>query len=103
MLLGARRRKRNRAWNEVFEPLLQTLDYEDEVATRWWPLGRAHQIVIDPVYGFGFPVVAGSGVRTEIILERVHAGDLDDQIARDFNLDRVQVQRALQFELRRAT
>lgn len=59
-------------------------------------------MVIDPEYGFGFPVVAKSGVRTEIILERFRAGDLKEQISADFNIEQVHVERALQFELQRA-
>jgi len=57
---------------------------------------------LDPDYAFGFPVIRNSGVRTEIILERFQAGDLHDQIAQDFNVDPIEVERALQFELSRA-
>ncbi len=101
-LLEVGKRKWNRAWNEVIGPFLESLDYADEVATRWWPLGKTTPVIIDPDYGYGFPVLADSGVRTEIIRERVLAGDLEDQIARDFNISSVEVQRAVQFELGRA-
>lgn len=96
------RRRGQLAWTEVLEPFLQDLDYSFDVASRWWPMGRGCPVVIDPEYGFGLPVVAGSGVRTEILLERFQAGDLSQQIAEDFNLDPVEVERALQFELARA-
>lgn len=104
MLLEVGRQKGQRAWTDVLEPYLQDLDYSDvlDVAMRWWPLGRAKPIVVDPDYGFGFPVIAGSGVRTDTILERFHAGDLAAQIARDFNIEAVDVERALQFESARA-
>lgn len=96
-------RKRMQAWNELLAPFLEELDYGvHEFARRWWPLGRGTPVVIDPDYGFGYPVIANSGVRTEIILERFKAGDLEDQIAADFNVDRIEVERALQFELKRA-
>ena len=97
-------RKGMRAWNEVLEPFLEDVDYdaELEVANRWWPLGRVNRIVVDPDYGYGFPVIVQSGVRTEIILERFQSGDLEGQIAKDFNVRRIDVQRALQFELNRA-
>ncbi len=102
-LLGVGRKKRMQAWNEVLEPFLQELEYgAHRMAARWWPLGRSTPIVIDPEYGFGFPVVAQSGVRTEIILERFRAGDLSEQISADFNIKPVQVEQALQFELQRA-
>ncbi len=38
----------------------------------------------------------------EIILERFQSGDFEEQIAKDFNVKRIDVQRALQFELNRA-
>jgi uncharacterized protein (DUF433 family) len=103
VLLEVGRRKGMRAWERVLRPYLETLDYrEDGAARRWWPLGRHEPILVDPDYGFGLPVVAHSGVRTEIILERFRAGDLDKQIADDFEVSAEEVQRALQFELQRA-
>ncbi len=98
------RRRGMRAWTDVLEPFLHDLDYdaELELANRWWPLGKVIPIVVDPDYGYGFPVIVKSGVRTEIILERFQAGDLEDQIAKDFNVERIEVERALQFELNRA-
>ncbi len=101
-LLKSAGRRGQATWYEVLEPLLANLDYEHGVARRWWPLGRANHVVVDPEYGYGLPVVANSGVRTEIIRERFEAGDLRAQIAEDFNLDPIEVERALQFELKRA-
>jgi uncharacterized protein (DUF433 family) len=102
VLLEIGKRKGNQAWSQFLEPFLQSLDYADEIASRWWPLGKFHPIVVDPAYGYGFPVVAKSGVRTETIKERFEAGDLEAQIAEDFNLDPLEVERALQFELKLA-
>jgi uncharacterized protein (DUF433 family) len=102
VLVEVGKRKRMQVWNEVLAPFLTNLDYTHEVASRWWPLGREAPIVVDPEYGYGLPVVSGSGVRTEIIRERAEAGDLIHQIAGDFNLDCMEVERALQFELQRA-
>ena len=96
------RHRGERAWDTILGPFLNELDYEAGLARRWWPLGKSHVVVVDPAYGYGLPVVSGSGVRTEIILERVRAGDLTDEIARDFSLSKEQVDRALQFELTRA-
>jgi uncharacterized protein (DUF433 family) len=96
-------KKGRQAWNDVLEPFLKSLEYERELALacRWWPLGKGSPIVVDPYYGYGFPVIHASGVRTEIVLERFQAGDLEHQIAEDFNLDPLEVERALQFELTR--
>jgi uncharacterized protein (DUF433 family) len=101
-LLEVGRRRGEIAWRVFLEPFLKNLDYEEDWAIRWWPLGHDQPIVVDPEYGFGLPVIARSGVRTEIVLERFKAGDLPDRIAEDFNVTPVDVQRALQFELDRA-
>jgi uncharacterized protein (DUF433 family) len=101
-LVEIHKRKYSVAWNEILAPFLEQLDYADEWAERWWPLGKATPIVIDPDYGFGLPVIAGSGIRTEIILERIRAGDLPDQVADDFNVSPIEVNRAIQFEMTRA-
>lgn len=101
-LLEVGRRRGMQAWKDVLKPFLADLDYAHDLARRWWPLGKEKPIVVDPDYGFGLPVIGNSGVRTEIVLERFQAGDLDKQIAADFNLSGVDVQRALQFELSRA-
>lgn len=86
------------AWDEVLDPFLETVDYENELARRWWPMGRDYPVVVDPDYGFGLPVVSGSGVRTEILAERARAGDGDEEIAYDFGLDFDQVEAALLYE-----
>lgn len=98
-LLDVPRRQGARAWNEVLAPFLDTLDYEDALARRWWPLGKRGCVMVDPDYGFGLPVVAASGVRTEIIRERFLAGDTAAQVADDYNLEPAQVEAALRFEL----
>lgn len=88
------------AWAEVLEPFLRQLEYGPKFAMRWWPLGREQEVVVDPAFGFGLPVVAGTGVRTEILFERFSAGELIAEIADDFSVSELAVQRALQYEHR---
>ncbi|MPZ22454.1 MAG: DUF433 domain-containing protein [Dehalococcoidia bacterium] len=97
-----RRPKGHVAWDEILNPFLETLDYQGAYAHRWWPLGRDGLVVIDPEYAFGLPVIANSGVRTEIILERIRAGETDEQIASDFNVSRPEIHEAMKFELIRS-
>jgi uncharacterized protein (DUF433 family) len=96
------RRRGAAAWDEILAPFLETLDYRDSFAYRWWPLGRSKPVVVDPAFGYGLPVIAGSGVRTEIVRERFEVGDSIEQIARDFSVATDEVQSAIQFELQRA-
>lgn len=87
------------AWREVLEPFLEDVEYENELARRWWPLGKKRMVVVDPDYGFGLPVVEGTGVRTEIIAERYRAGDSIDEIAYDFDVTPKQINDALRWEM----
>ena len=99
--VGIGRRKGERAWDEVLGPFLKTVDYEGDYVRRWWPIGHDRHVVIDPDYGFGLPVIAGSGVRTEIVYEQVRARVSQQQIADDFNVDLEDVEHAIQFEASR--
>ncbi len=98
-LLDVLHQRGTQAWDEVLDPFLDTLDYEDEMARRWWPKGKDEPIVVDPDYGFGLPVVWRSGVRTEIVAERSRAGDSEQEIAYDFGISPAEVRAALRYEL----
>lgn len=86
------------AWDRVLDPFLEDLEYQNDLARRWWPLGKDEPVMVDPEYGFGLPVIAGSGVRTESIAEQYYAGDKIEHIAYDFNVTREQIDSALKME-----
>lgn len=89
------------AWDRVLDPFLRDLEYQNEFARRWWPLGeKDKRVVVDPNYGFGLPVVVGSGVRTETIAEQYAAGDKIEDIAYDFSVTPKQIEGALELERR---
>ena len=92
------RQQARQYWDSVLSPFLETIEYEDGFARRWWPLGAEQRIVVDPDIGFGQPVVAGSGVRTESVLEQLKAGSSLEQTAYDFALQVKDVGYALAFE-----
>ena len=97
-LVSVLRGKRQKAWDDVLQPFLETVDYQDGWANRWWPGGRSTEVVIDPRFGYGLPVVQGTGVRTEILIERSDVGDSLEQIAADFGVSIDSVRTAIQFE-----
>jgi uncharacterized protein (DUF433 family) len=87
------------AWDRILNPFLKNFDYQHELARRWWPLGKEDKrVVVDPDYGFGLPVITGSGVRTEVIAEQYEAGDAMEHIAYDFNVTPEQIEGALKLE-----
>ena len=66
------------------------------------PYADIKDVVVNPVRGFGEPVVHNRNVRTDIIAELIRAGDSPDMIAEQYELRPRQVQAAVQYELRRA-
>ncbi len=59
--------------------------------------------MFDPRIAFGRLVVAGTGIPTAVLADRFDAGDLSDDLAKDYGLDRRVVEEAVRCErLRRA-
>src|SRR5207253_1401529 len=56
------------------EDVLREIDYEQELAAKWWPAGRDAQVLVDPRVNFGRPIIATIGVRTETLVDRFIAG-----------------------------
>ncbi|MYJ95100.1 MAG: DUF433 domain-containing protein [Proteobacteria bacterium] len=59
-------------------------------------------IVIDPALSAGRPVIAGTGLATEIIAERYKAGESIEDLARDYERTNEEIQEAVRCELQAA-
>lgn len=56
------------AMPQLVKPFLEQIDFgANDVAQRWWPLGRDGGVVVDPLIGFGLPVVAAIGMRVHAL------------------------------------
>jgi uncharacterized protein (DUF433 family) len=56
------------------------------------------QILIDPLVSFGRPVIAGTGIPTDVVAERFYAGESWKDLAKDYGLTQDQIQEALRYE-----
>ena len=92
-------------WSEPADAFRRSVDWSgaggDAQPTRLRPVAAIEDVVIDPLRGFGEPVVRS--VRTEVIAELVRAGDSPETIAELYELPRAQVDAAVRYELVRAT
>jgi uncharacterized protein (DUF433 family) len=59
-------------------------------------------VVIDPVLSAGRPVIAGTGLSTEVIAERYKAGESIEELARDYERKEEEIQEAVRCELQAA-
>jgi uncharacterized protein (DUF433 family) len=69
-----------------------TNDYRDEQKI----------IVIDPRRGFGRPIISRRGVSTSVIVERIDAGESEQDIAVDYDLRKEEIDAAMLYEYRQA-
>ena len=82
----------------ILHEIHQELDYERQLAARWYPVGKGVPIVIDPLFSSGVPTIAGRGVTVGSIHKRFTDGCLSiDFIAQDYELDRTLVENAIRF------
>jgi uncharacterized protein (DUF433 family) len=91
-------------WSQQAEDFRRSVDWTSErldaEPRRLRPIADVTEVVIDPLRGFGEPVVRG--VRTDIIAELVRAGDSPEMIADLYDLPRSTVNAAVRYELLRA-
>jgi uncharacterized protein (DUF433 family) len=77
--------------------IIDQLDWELELAARWYPVGKDVQIVVDPRITSGLPTIVGRGVTVEVIHQRFKAGQRLEYIAQDFVLDSLLVEEAIRY------
>ena len=97
------------ALREAFEAHLKRVEHDVHgIAARLFPFTRPSHadqpkiIVIDPRVSFGRPIIAGSGIPTSAIVERYHAGESTDHLAKDYRRSPEEIEEAVRCETSRA-
>ncbi|KYC42091.1 hypothetical protein WA1_19010 [Scytonema hofmannii PCC 7110] len=85
---------------------LERIEPDDTgLAIKLYPFTRSHEednpriVVIDPRIAFGRLVIAGTGIATDVLTERYEAGDSIDELAYDYQIDRLAIEEAIRYEL----
>jgi uncharacterized protein (DUF433 family) len=88
------------AFPEILNQYLSeiTFDRNTELAREWWPLGRQGGILIDPRVAFGAPVIAGTRIPVETVLDVMRSGETRESACYWFSLSLEQVDAAIEFE-----
>ena len=90
----------------VFDPMMRPyfiqLDTRDDIAIRWWPMGKRREVVLDPERAFGKPIVNSFGIPTSILAAAVRGQGSPEAAARWFEVSVSAVRDAVEFEHRRA-
>jgi uncharacterized protein (DUF433 family) len=83
---------------QVVSPYLLGLEFDQNAAARWWPLGARKAVVIDPNRSFGQPIVAPEGVPTAILAGAFAADGSQEAVARAYGVSLRSVRHAVEFE-----
>lgn len=82
---------------DLVQETIKQLDYERELAIRWYPIGKDIPIVVDPQISAGLPVVKGRGITVEAIYKRFKANQEIAYIEKDYKLKPGIVEKVIRF------
>lgn len=92
------------AFSKVLEPFCASLDFDQasSLASRYFPLGKHHPVVVDPRRAFGRPVIEGTNLTTETIMSLLRGGEAVENVAESFQIPLDAVLSAKAFEQQKA-
>ena len=79
--------------------VISEIEYLQDLAAKWFPVGRDVPIVIDPRISTGIPTILGTGVTIGAIHERFKAGHKIEYLARDYKIEPSVVQTVIQYAM----
>jgi uncharacterized protein (DUF433 family) len=83
---------------EILEKFCQKIDFsEQKIATRFWPMGKKHRIVVDPHHQFGQPVIYGTNINAETIWSMYNSGEAVSTIGVLYDISTAEVNDAISF------
>lgn len=86
--------KQQFSFTKLVAPYCKKIDFQEKthLAERFWPLGKNHKIVVDPHHSFGRPVISGTNITADAIINMLKAGESPDFIATIYELDKKEVE-----------
>lgn len=85
-------------FRDFLKPYLKNVDVEGQAPRRWWPMGKAHQVVLDPARSLGKPIIAKQGVRTLVLAEAYAAERSIERVAAWYEVTPDSVREAIRYE-----
>jgi uncharacterized protein (DUF433 family) len=76
----------------------KNLDFgKDDIASRFWPLGREKAIIVDPKRQFGHPIIYKTNIHPETIYNLYKAGEPVEFIAFTYEIEKKSVADAIEY------
>jgi uncharacterized protein (DUF433 family) len=84
--------------DQIAESFFKKLDYEADIVSHYWPLGKDRSVVLDPARSFGEPIDVGSGVPTRLLYDMNRSGESVAEVADWFRVEPEAVRAAIEYE-----
>lgn len=81
----------------LVQETIEQIEYEGDLASKWYPIGKDIPIVVDPQISAGLPVIKGRGITIEAIYKRFKANQEIAYIEKDYKLERGIVEKVIRF------
>lgn len=83
---------------DLISMFFHNLDFgKDNLASRFWPLGKKYQVVCDPHHKFGQPTINGTNIQSEAIYNMYKANEPISFIASIYEVSEKAVKDAIKF------
>lgn len=82
---------------DIIHVFFKKLEFDGEVVSKLWPMGKEHSIVVDPLRKFGHPIIEGKNIYPEIIYGHYKAGDSIPFISYIFEITEKEVKDAIDY------
>ena len=85
-------------FKQIIESFCKKIQFsETKLAERYWPLGKAHNIIVDPHHQFGQPVIAETNLLAETIYDLHRAGETKKFLSSLYKISPKEVNDAIAF------
>lgn len=82
---------------EIVAPSLKKVEWKNGAAYRYFPLGKQHSVVVDPLRQHGQPTIIKSNLRTQTIWRMYESGEPKENIKTLYDLTTKELDDALLF------
>lgn len=82
---------------DVIQLFFKKLEFDGEIVSRLWPMGKDHSVVIDPLRKFGHPIIVGRNIYPETIYGHYKAGDTIPFISHIYELTEKEIKDAIEY------
>lgn len=86
------------AISEYVMPYSKKIEFRENLADKYYPLGKDHSVVINPKNQFGSPIIEGTNIKVSTLTNLYRGGEKIEFISQLYDLTEKQVKDAITFD-----